>query len=121
MIPLVVRPKLLSLKNRWRNNLALRGQFGRDIVLATFSFLVVLSIYLGLNVALSKAKEGYHIAYISPTMILDIMFLFLFCLLLISNVVSALGLVLLGEDLTLFISSPQRKSRFFLGKLLEVA
>lgn len=121
MIPITVQPKLISIKNRWRNDFSLRSQFGRDLVLGTFSILVMASIYYGLDLTLTKAKSGSDVAYLPPGVILDILLLFLLGLLMFSNAVSTLGLLLLSEDLMIFITSPIKKTKFFWGKLLEVS
>ncbi len=120
MIPLVVTPKILSAKNRWKSGTSLRGQFGRDIVLGTFSLLVMFSIYYGLTVVLQKAQSSQEVAYFHPSNILDILLLFLYGLLFFSSAITTLGLFYLSEDMPLIISSPISKGKIFYGKLLEV-
>ena len=115
----LISPKLLSIRNRWRLGGAGKGQFGRDSVLAIFSILVMLSIYFGLNLLLSKISSETTAAYLHPSMVLDILLLFLYAMLFFSNAVSAIGTLFLSADLPLLKASPIGKTKIFLGKLLE--
>jgi len=120
MIPLTVTPKLLSMKNRWRAGTSLKGQFGRDLVLGSFSCFVMFSLYFGLTLVLDKAKLSTEVAYFHPGNILDILFMFLYGLLFFSSAITTLGLLYLSDDIPLLMSSPISKGKIFAGKLLEI-
>lgn len=120
MIALTIRPKILSVKNRWRHGFNLRSQIGRDFILASFSIAVMASIYYGLYFSLLELEKNRNFVYFHPSLILGVVFLFLLGLLMFSNSVSALGALFLAQDLDLILASPLNRFRFFCGKLLEV-
>jgi ABC-2 type transport system permease protein len=119
-IPTLLTPRILGLKNRWRTNYDLKSQLGRDVVLTIFSIAVVVGIYVTLTLSLERILAAHEVAYLHPSTILGLIFMFLFGLLLFSNGVAAIGLLLLGQDLDLILSAPVNRWRFFIGKLCEV-
>ncbi len=119
MISVVLKPKLLSIKNRWRTNRTLKGQFGRDLILGCFSIAVMLSIYFGLQTALMKTRSGVAVAYLHPGMILDLLLIFLYGLLVFSAAISTIGILFLSDDMAILRASPISKPALFTSKLLE--
>jgi ABC-2 type transport system permease protein len=120
MIPIVLQPKLLSIKNRWKQSLRRRSQLFRDVFLLAFSVSVMWAIYEGTLAMLAKVQLNAHLAYLPPYLPLGLIFLFLLSMLFFSNCISALGALYLGRDLDLILASPLAPSRFFFGKLTEV-
>lgn len=120
MLPLLARPKLLGLKNRWRLGFDLRTAFGRDIVLLLFSCGVIYAFYRGpleLLRILSGAKEQL---YFPPALPLTALLLAIVIMLLFSNATAALGAFVMSKDLDMLLASPVSKWRFFWGKFVEV-
>lgn len=121
MIPILLRPNWLSLKNRWRQGVDLKNQSGRDVVLLVFALLVMAAIYWGTLWALEKVNANPNLAYLPPGQFLALILMFLLVMLVITNVFSAVGALFLSEDLDLVLASPVRPIRFFAGKVLGVA
>ncbi len=115
----ILSPKLLSIKNRWRHKDSLKNNFGRDSVIAAFSFGVMLSIFWGLRMVLSKVSTDTAAAYLPPSMILDILLIFLYGLLFFSNAVSAIGTLFLSADYGILKAAPISRIEIFTAKLIE--
>jgi ABC-2 type transport system permease protein len=79
----------------------------------------MISIYLGLAIVLKKLSTDTAVAYLHPSMILDILLFFLYALLFFSNAVSAIGALFMSADFTIFRAAPLTKATIFSGKLLE--
>jgi ABC-2 type transport system permease protein len=120
MIPVVILPKLLSIRNRWRHNRLHASQFARDVIILLFCVAVTVSIFQGTVAALEKIKTDLSFAYLPAPLPLGLVLLFLFLMLLFSNSIAALGAFYLGRDLDLLLASPLSKPRFFFGKMLEI-
>lgn len=120
LIPLVVRPKLLATKNRWRTNGGLKTQLGRDIMLTCVSAIVVVTLYQACYTGLTKIQSQVHAAYLPPLIPLGLVMLVLMGMLIISNLVAALGALFLGRDLDLVLAAPISPFKFFVGKLSEI-
>lgn len=120
MLPLLLRPKLLSIRNRYVGNFAINKTFGRDMTMLLFSFLIVWALYYAMSTTLYHIKINQHIAQIHPASILGLIFMTIFMLLLFSNLITALGSLFLSSDLDLILASPISPWRFFLGKISEV-
>lgn len=120
MIPILLRPKLLALKNRWNREHNQDWAVARDLVLLAFACLVMFAIYYGTTLALRDIQTFGHLAYLSPFIPLAIMFMLLFVMLFISALVSSLGTLYLSRDLDLLLSSPLSPWRFFSGKFFHI-
>ena len=120
LCPALVKPKFISIRNRWRQGFDIRKQFGRDLVILIFSLAVVLGIYNGCSSALEKIHASSDVAYLPASLPMGLILLLLFSMLLFSNAVSALGAFYLGKDLDFILSAPVSKWHLYSGKLLEV-
>lgn len=120
MIPILLKPKVLSIKNRWRSASNTKQQIGRDLVLSSFSIAVMWAIYRGMLWSLLKLREDFSLAYLHPSTIFGIICVTLFSLMLFSSAASALGALFSSHDLDLILSAPISRVRFFTNKLLEV-
>ncbi|MBX7144552.1 MAG: hypothetical protein K1X79_08895 [Oligoflexia bacterium] len=121
IFPIVLQPKLIAVRARWRENLRRRTQLGRDIFLIAFSIAVMFSIFQGTLTMIEKINANTHLAYMPPSLPLGLILLFLLAMLFFSNCISALGAFFLGKDLDLILASPLSPTRFFWGKLTEIA
>lgn len=119
MLPTVLTPKLLAARNYWRRSRDRRNTL-RDSVLLGFAFVVMAALYYGTTKALRFAEANETLAYIHPSTALGMALLFLFGMLIFSNVVSAFGALFLARDLDLLLSAPLTRFQFFWGKYVEV-
>lgn len=120
IIPLVFRPKYLSARNRWIQNMSSATSIVRESVLVAISFGMMYALYYGGIVSLEKIRAWASVAYFHPTLPLGLILLMLFCMLLFSTTVTALGSLYLAHDLDLVLASPISQLKFFFGKLWEV-
>lgn len=120
MIPLLIRPKVLALKNRWLKT-ASRDVYIRDTILVGAALGLMYSIYFGGMRALYKIEQHISFAYLDPGTIMGMVLVFLISMLFISNSVSALGVLFQSQDLDLVMASPLVRLRFYLNKFTEIA
>ncbi len=120
LFPLLLRPKVLALKNHARGNYNLRTQFGRDIVLAIFSVGIVYAIFKGTTSALLAIRANSALAYLHPSLPLNMLLLMLLLMLFLSNMVAAVGSFYNSRDLELLLASPIKPFTFFWGRFCDV-
>jgi ABC-2 type transport system permease protein len=117
---LLFRPTFLATRNRWTRSVDLRAQAGRDLFLLSFSFLVMLAVYIFTRWALKESAENPALAYLPYSTFLALLFGMLLAMLLISSVLAALGTYFLSDDLELILPTPLSAWRLFLGKFTYV-
>jgi len=119
LFPLMLKPKVLAFKNRWKGNRAGRSLWFRDgIVVLLISFLAVLSYYSTLWV-LQQLENQSSFIYVPPAFLLGLILAFLFVMLTITNTISCLGGIYFSSDLGLILSSPVKGVKFFWSKFFE--
>lgn len=119
-IPLVLKPRILSAKNRIKSARADFTNWVRAAVLISFSIVLVAVLYYGTLETLNKITALKHIVYVAPSLPLGLVLIMLFAMLFFSNLVTALGALFLSHDLDLLLASPITYRRFFVAKLIEV-
>ncbi|MDC0358507.1 hypothetical protein OAO01_06795, partial [Oligoflexia bacterium] len=120
MIPLLLKPKLLALGNRWRRAKVSKGSIIRDVTILTFAALIMAGIYFGTFLGLVKVQEFTTLAYLPPFVPLATTFMVLMAMLFVTSAVTALGTLYLGKDLDFLLSAPLSPARFFFGKYIYV-
>ncbi|RIL05757.1 MAG: hypothetical protein DCC75_11420, partial [Proteobacteria bacterium] len=126
LVPLLLRPKILTIRNRWRSSphagaLKSQGVLARDALLLALSVGIMYGIFIGTLRTLHKVNEAIDIAFIPPSLPLGLLFLFLLMMLLFSNSVATLGSLFLSHDLELLLAAPLKRGDFFKAKLCEIA
>src|SRR5262245_28855790 len=119
-IPVILRPKVLSIKNRWRTDMRSNAQYTRDFIIAIFSLAVMYGLYRGTIETLAKLSTSTTLAYMPPALPLGLVLMLLFTMLLFSNSVNALGSLFLSHDLDLVLAAPISTYSFFRAKVVEV-
>lgn len=119
-LPVILRPKYMSWKNRWLGSLSSRTQLARDVFLAVFSVAMMLGIYLGTTRTLWYIRAQVQVIYLPPSIPLGVFLLMVLAILLFANLAAAFGALFLGNDLDLIIASPIRPFRLYWGKLTEI-
>jgi ABC-2 type transport system permease protein len=120
MLPVLLKPRILATKNRWKTNVGIRGPLGRDLVVLIFSTIIMFGIYNGTSTLLQAVGGLSSSAPFPPLLPLAIMLLFLTVLLFFSNGVAALSALYLSNDLDLILSSPISPAKLYFQKCLEV-
>jgi ABC-2 type transport system permease protein len=119
-IPVLLRPKYLTLRNRWRGKTFTKRQMLRDLIIVGFAACVIVAIYLGTLGALQKIQSFVALAYLPPHIPLGLILLILSGMLVLSNGVATLGSLFLARDLELILASPLSRPRFFFGRMLDI-
>ena len=81
-LPVLLKPRVWSFKNRWRGTLQLKNQAGRDIVVILLSLIVILTIYRGTLSSLENLSQHSAEVYMHPSMTLGAILSLLFFMLL---------------------------------------
>ncbi len=117
VLPLLIKPRILTIKNRWTLG-------GRQTLKELASFVLCILLMSGLYVStlsglrdMTRSVGNLPIDPIVPlTMILSTLFLMVF----LSASVSALNSFFMAKDLDLLLSSPISWSRYLLGRTCDV-
>lgn len=120
MIPLLIKPRLLSLKNRWRGSGTVKRRIGADLIVVILAVVMAWMIYSGTSWALLKIKEAVEIAYLPTAYPIGLVLMALMVMLLISAVVITLSVLLFGHDLDFLLAAPLKPHTFFCGKFILI-
>ncbi len=120
MIPLLLKPSLLALKNRWKSSIKRKDRWARDLALISVTVFFILLSYTGGLAFLNSLAEQKAFLFPDPKIIINLALFFLILLLLVSNLVQALSSLYTGKDLDFILSSPITSKRFFIGKYFEI-
>lgn len=118
IIPLLLKPALLTLKNRysWRGARSLRELLG---LLASAAMIVAM--YLSTTAALQASSGLIESGALDPFAPLSLLLTSLFLMLVLSAAIAGIGSLFLAKDLDLILSSPLSLGRFLTGRCSEVA
>ncbi|MEN9845549.1 MAG: hypothetical protein RIS36_696 [Pseudomonadota bacterium] len=115
--PILLQPRLLTIKNRWFRS----GKRGLKEIFATVvSMGMMYAIYMSTLSALRDAKRILPSVTIDPTIPLGVMLMTLSLMIFLSASVSAIGSLFLSKDLDLLLSTPISSGQFLWSKTLEV-
>lgn len=120
MIPVLIKPQLWAIKNRWCEAAAGRQSAWGDFLIAALSFMVMYGIFVGVQRGVGALQKVSHLIYLAPSLPISVLLLALFFVLLFSNFMSALSSFYLGKDLDLILASPLHPRSFFLGRFVDV-
>ncbi len=117
-IPLLLKPPLLGLKNRyaWRGVRSLR-----DYVGLFASATMVVAVFLSTRAALQASSHFIESGALDPFIPLSLLLTSLFIMLVLSAAIAAIGSLFFAKDLDLILSSPVPLTRFLRGRCCEVA
>lgn len=117
VFPLLIRPYLLAIRNRWRSGTRQSLKQSGTLLL---SLAMMAAIYISTLAALREGSTLLKGAEFDPVGPLSILLSSLFLMLFLASSISAIGSLFLSNDLDLLLSSPISKHQFILGKTLEV-
>lgn len=119
-LTILLKPSLLSLKNRWKTTLRRKDRNARDFTMLGLAIFFMLAEYQGLLGLLKLLNNNPDFIIGTPKIIINLIFLFLAALLILSNFVQSISSLYTGRDLDFILSSPISNTRLFFGKFLEV-
>lgn len=114
---ILLRPFLIAGRNRIRHSSSVGRVLFRDGILLALAIFLMCSIYFGTTWILKSLHGFLSVAYLSPALPLTMVLLMLFGMLVISNIVGAVGAFFLSEDLDLLLASPLNSASFFFQRL----
>jgi len=117
ILPILVKPKVTAIKNRWfrsgRNSL-------KELITVALSLVLIWAIYVGTLAGLKDAEKALATASVDPAMPLSVLLSALFAMIVVSAGVTALGALFLARDLDLTLSAPITPNQFLAGKTVDV-
>ncbi len=116
----ILRPYVLSLKNRWRQQLAHR-HLGRAMTLPAIVLFVMLGVHFGTLTFFEKISLHPQYSPLLLATLVQMISLTFFVLLVFSSLMAALGVLFSSKDLPLLLSSPVSHGRIYFARLLQVA
>lgn len=117
IVPLLLRPRLLSIKNRWFRS----GRRGlKELAALAVSVAMMCGIYISTHASLRDMARLAPQMLVDPAAPLGIMLGTIFLMIFLSASVSALGSLYLSKDLDITLSAPLSSTEFLLGKTLDV-
>jgi ABC-2 type transport system permease protein len=118
---ILLYPILRGGKNRFLKSKKISQVIFRDGVVLLLACMIMIGGYAGTGWILKQLESAFSVAYMSPTMPLYLMFLILFGLLVISNIVSFSGAFYQSEDLELLLASPLSSLKIFFQRFFVTA
>lgn len=114
----LLRPYVLSFKNKVLGRSGRQRYWHRDILVLAISILMMIAIFQALSGFLIglKANENYG-AYL-PAKLISLTLLSFFFLLLFSNIIAALSFFYHAKDIPLLLVLPISSLKLYLGRLL---
>ncbi len=120
MIPKILKPKLLSAYNYWLRRAHFSKDSLRDYFMLSFGVAIMGAIYALVVWVLQRLNSDPNLVFLPPSLPLGLIFMVLFIMLILSNVVSAVGTLYFSSDLEIVIASPLKPYQFFGGKLAYI-
>ena len=120
LVPILLKPKLLTMRNFWRRREEMRQFWIRNFILLLMTATIMYGAYRGSLWVLGQTETQLDYAYFPPGVILGLFLALLLVVLVLTNSASAAGALFLGQDLEVIIASPLSPFRFFCGKLCEI-
>lgn len=120
LVPILLKPKLLTMRNFWRRREEMRQFWIRNFILLLMTVTIMYGAYRGSLWVLGQTETQLDYAYFPPGVILGLFLALLLVVLVLTNSASAAGALFLGQDLEVIIASPLSPFRFFCGKLCEI-
>lgn len=115
MISALIRPRLLSIRNRWR-----RTSFSRrhalDLTILLLSIGVMVGLYLGTSLTLKTLDRLPFLVYVPPIIPLSLILFVLMVLTSLSAISTALGSFFFADDVELILATPAKPLSFFLSR-----
>jgi ABC-2 type transport system permease protein len=119
MISVLLRPKLLSIRNRWRQKNFTR-RHGRDVGILIFAALIMSAMYRGTLWSMEKISDLPFLVYIPPYMPLSLILMVLMVMITISALATALGSFFFADDIELLLATPTSPFGFFAARFIYV-
>ena len=117
IVPLLLRPRILTIKNRWFRS----GRRGlKELMALAVSALMMWGIYFSTYASLRDMTRIAPSMTMDPAAPLGIMLGTIFLMIFLSAAVSALGSLYLSKDLDITLSAPLSPTELLLGKTLDI-
>lgn len=117
IVPLLLRPRLHTIKNRWLRS----GRRGlKELAALAVSALMMCGIYASTLASLRDMARIAPTLTLDPAIPLGILLGAIFMMIFLSASVSALGSLYLSKDLDITLSAPLSPNEFLIGKTIDV-
>jgi ABC-2 type transport system permease protein len=117
---LLLRPKILAIKNNISRRKFLSTQTIRDLIIIALAIAIMSLLYHGSLWAITKINSNPNLLFLPAYYPLGMIFAVLFFMLVISATALAMGGFFLSDDLDLILASPISYTKFFFNKLVYI-
>lgn len=119
MIAALMRPRLLSFKNRWRTS-ARATRIYRDVAVLTFSIAMMIGMYRATVWGLLQFQQLPLLVHLPISIPLGLLLSALAAMSVISALSHAIGHLYLADDLDLLLAAPANPQQLFFARFLNV-
>jgi ABC-2 type transport system permease protein len=119
MIGVLLRPKILSVRNRWRQSTFTR-RHTQDLGIVLFAAVIMFVMYQGTVWGMQKIGELPFLVYVPPYVPLSLILMVLMVMVTISALATGLGSFFFAEDIELLLATPTLPFGFFAARFLYV-
>jgi ABC-2 type transport system permease protein len=117
---ILLRPKLLAVKNSFANRPIASPQNARDSVIFALAISIMYLVYRGTLWAILHINANPNLLYLPPRYPLSMILALLFFMLIISGVAISMGSLFFSQDLDLIMATPISKLKIFSSKLAYI-
>lgn len=119
MISVLLRPRLLSIRNRWKQESFTR-RHGHDLGILLFATLIMTAMYRGTAWCMGKIGDLPFLIYIPPYLPLSLILMLLMVMVTISALATSLGSLFFADDIELLLATPTPPFGFFAARFIYV-
>ncbi|NMC62049.1 MAG: hypothetical protein GYA55_02670 [SAR324 cluster bacterium] len=119
LVPLIAKPKILALKNKWVPGAQKKAAIGREIPLLLLSLTTILFLYEGTLNFLSETAGIMRESFFSYSTVLTPFLAIFLITVFLASAIRALGTLFLSLDVEFLLSTPLSQRQFFIGKFFD--
>jgi ABC-2 type transport system permease protein len=120
MIAALMRPRLLSFKNRWRTS-ARATRLYRDVAVLTLSLTLMVGMYRGTTWGVLQFQQLPLLVHLPIAIPLGLLLAALAAMSIISALSHAIGHIYLADDLDLLLAAPATSQQLFFARFMNVS
>jgi len=119
LVPLLAKPWLLAIKNKWIPGRGKKAPVGREAVILIVSLLTICFLYAGTLGFLNETAHVLASSVHSYNALLTPFLAVFFAAVFLASAIRSLGALFLSRDVEFILASPISRRNFFSGKFFD--
>ncbi len=119
LIPLLARPWLLAIKNKWIPGRCKKAPFGREVIILLVSLVTIAFLYAGTLGFLRETSRVVRESALSHQAVLAPFLAVFFAAVFLASAIRCLGSLFLSRDVEFLLAAPVSRMSFFAGKFFD--